>query len=265
MAMEPIKIDLTKLRNPEYAHYISGYLRFLEHNDLALLKVGTEHAALRSIYEQISDVLHQDYSSPISPIIQALDLQRGQILGALYATISGLCGHYNMAKKTAAIALKDRMYVYGTARKIRVESRSGRSAIIQNLVDDLQDIPLLSTALTTLDLSDWVAHLAAVNADFNAQYMARTVEIAAMNPDRIKRLRLDGNEAFYQLREMLMAQGLVAAYAPPFSKAIQEVNALTEQYNATLAQRAGFAAQDDEDGSPLDTERSSPTPDGSET
>ena len=239
--MEHVKIDLTKLRNPEFLHYLQEYLLHLTTNDPALLHVAPEHAVLTSKANEIEAVLKQDTGSPITVNIEALDMERDSLLGSFYTLITGFYGHFDPLKKAAAFALKDRLNVYGTATEITNQSLQGETESIQNLVYDLQTIPVYSAALTTLGLSDWIAQIKVVNDDFASKYFERTEEIASQNPDRIKELRLEANPLFYQLRDMLMAQGLVAAYAAPFPKAINEVNALTQQYNATLSQRAGIA------------------------
>lgn len=239
--MELVKIDLIRLRNTEYMQYLEDYLHHLDNNDPALLHISTEHAALASLADQIEALLQQDYSAPLTATIHALDLQRGQILGAFFTTITGLSGHYESGKRAAAMTIKRRLYIYGTVREIKSESLQGKSAIIDNLADDLLSIAAYSSALATLDLTDWVSHLVAVNLEFQEKYMERTVHNASLNPDTIKRLRQEANAAFYHLRELLLAQGLVAGFPAPFPKAIHELNALTIQYNATLAQRAGYA------------------------
>lgn len=250
--MEHIKIALPKLRNPEFLHYMQDYLLHLTTNDPALLHVAPEHALLTSKTSEIEAILKQDTGSPITVIIEALDIERDRLVGSFYTTITGFCGHFDGVKKAAAVSIKDRLQVYGTASAISNESLQGETESIQNLVNDLQSIPVYSAALTTLGLSDWIAQIKVVNDDFSSKYFERTESIATMSPERIKALRLEANDLFYQLRDMLMAQGLVAGFAAPFPKTINEVNALTQQYNATLDQRAGYAGEDEAPEPPSD-------------
>ena len=243
--MNYVTIDLSRLRNPEYLQYMQDYLQLLSSNDPALLRITPEFGLLTTKTNQIEAILKQDTGSAITPIIEALDLERDSYLVGIFTAINGLCNHFDPAKKAAAISLKDRLNVYGTATEIAKQSLQGETATIKNLVIDLQTIPTYSTALTTLALADWVAQLKVVNDAFNVKYLQRTEEIGGLNPDKIKELRLEANALYYQLRNVLMAQALVAAYTAPFPKAINDVNALTEQYNNTLAQRVGLAGGDE--------------------
>ena len=250
--MNHLTIELLRLRNPEYLQYMLDYLHLLDNNDTALLHVTPQHTLLNTKTNQIEVILKQDTGSDITTRISALDMERDSLLGGLFMTITGLCSHFDPVKKAAAISLRDRLNVYGTATEISRQSLQGETATIRNVVIDLQTIPTYSAALTTLALADWIAQLKVVNDDFNTKYLERTEEIGGQNPDRIKELRIEANALYYQLRDMLMAQAMVAAYAVPFPKAINDVNALNEQYNNTLAQREGYANNEEPPVTPPD-------------
>lgn len=249
--MEHVTIHLLTLRNAEYLQYLKDYLTIIDNNDPALLKVGSQYSALASKADQLEAVLKQDTGSPITVEIEALDQRRDSHLGGLYTTIYGMCSHFDPAMKAAALLVRDRLEVYGNATQIAMMSLQGETATIDNMIYDLQTIPALSAALTTLGLSAWIADLKVVNTEFNAKYIARTEALAAVNPDKIKELRIAANALYYTLRDMLMAQGMVIEYVAPFPKTISEVNALTEQYNHTLDTRAGWVSSGDDEEAPV--------------
>lgn len=82
------------------------------------------------------------------------------------------------------------------------------------------------------------------NDEFNVQYLARTQEYGDANPDTIKMKREETNTTYYALRDRIDALHLLVETPPsPYATVINQLNALTDQYNALLINRKGGNGQ----------------------
>lgn len=76
------------------------------------------------------------------------------------------------------------------------------------------------------------------NDAFNTQYLSRTQEYGDANPDTIKSKREETNVAYYALRNRIDALHLLVETQPsPYATVINQLNALTDQYNRLLVNR----------------------------
>ena len=83
-----------------------------------------------------------------------------------------------------------------------------------------------------------MAELKAANEEFNTKYLSRTQEYGDASPETIKLTREDVNVAYYALRDRIDALHLLVETPPsPYVTIINQLNALTDQYNALLVNR----------------------------
>lgn len=244
-------VNLKALRNAELIQYLRDYCQILLQHDPSLLHVEPQHTALLTQIAALEAIFKQDLSSALTEKIAELDAQRDAHLGGIFTTATGMSTHPDADIRNAALLLLDKLSVYGTATEIARQTLQGQTTTVHNLIHDLEHLPSLPEAISTLGLTSWVAALKTTNTTLESDYLKRTAEIAALNPDKLKELRIQANDLFYALRDMLMAQALVSGYVAPFPTAIAEVNALTNQYVQTLAVRAGIASAS-EDAAPTD-------------
>lgn len=244
--MEILPIDLSKLRNAEYIQYGLDILNINNINNAATLMIEPQQVAYRSKIQQMEDVYKQATSSRLTPVIEEMDTQRDQHLVGITSVINGSVHHPNAAKREAAFRLQNFLASYGAASTIGMQSLQAQTTTINNIVNDLNVNANLVSAAATLDLTDWIQELKTVNTNFNNTYMERTQELAGANPDKLKLLRLEANELYYKLREMLSAHSTINGDIDPWHKTINEWNALSRQYNDMLATRAGRMADDDD-------------------
>jgi len=242
--MELTAIHLNNLRNGDYIRYMRHYLQILENRDPALLKVAPEMNALAGQTDAIELVFKQDRASALTATINDLDILRDRYLVGIAGIADSYQNHYDESMVQAANAVSHHIAVYGKASGIGKEALPQQTTTVDNLVDDLQNDPVLSSAITMMGLSDWVGQLQLVNNQLDDAYLERTEDKGDMPPEKIKDLRTEGNDLYYRLRNMLMAQALIADYAPPFDEAINKVNALTTEYNNILARRQGNGEDD---------------------
>ncbi|MEC3877787.1 DUF6261 family protein, partial [Chryseobacterium salviniae] len=73
---------------------------------------------------------------------------------------------------------------------------------------------------------------------FNTTYLSRTQEYGDANPETIKSKREEVNAAYYALRDRIDALHLLVETPPsPYATVINQLNALTDQYNVLLVNR----------------------------
>lgn len=232
-------IDITKLRNAEYIQFSRDFLTVVALNNQATLKVVPEYTAFDAVIQVIEGVFKTDQGSNITPLIEALDIRRDVAIMGIYKCVDGFTHHYEPSKKQAADVLLNHLKVYGPAGNITITALPAETAIVNSMVADLGTKAELKAALELLGLGDWVAELQSANEQLSQKYIERIVETGNANSNVIKDKRLEANALYYELRNMVVAQATVVKNAPPFSKAIGELNAVVEQYNAVLVGRGG--------------------------
>lgn len=78
----------------------------------------------------------------------------------------------------------------------------------------------------------------ATNDEFNTEYLLRTQEYGDANPETIKLKREEVNVAYYALKDRIDALHLLVETPPsPYVTVINQLNALTNQYNVLLVNR----------------------------
>ena len=225
-----------------------GYLHVFETNDPAAMQVEDEFNALTANVDAIEAIYQQDQASDLTEVIADLDIQRDQYLIGMGSVVSGYRKHYDAGMVQMAKKLMHHIDdVYGSAYGIGKQTLPQQTATVDNLVYDLQNDPELSAAVTAFHLTDWVGQLQMVNDNLRGAYHDRTTEQGAAPSDKIKDLRIAGNELYYQLRQMLMAQAHVSGYIAPYETVINETNALANTYNNILDRRSGGSDVDPED------------------
>lgn len=92
--------------------------------------------------------------------------------------------------------------------------------------------------MTAFSLQPWLDELQDANTQFNDEYLTRTQEYGAANPETIKSKREEVNVAYYALRDRIDAlHTLVETPPSPYTTVINQLNALTDQYNTLLLHR----------------------------
>jgi len=248
LIMEIVSIHLHWLRNSDYLQYMTNYLRFYEDNDPVALGVEDEFNALTAKAAEIDVVFKQDQASALTEEIANLDALRDKYLVGIAAVAKGYFNHYDESKVQMGKKIDHHISVYGgTASAIGVERLQGQTATLKSLIDDFQNNPELSAALTTLGLMDWVGQLELANNSLDDAYVDRAKEKGDMPADKIKDLRLEGNALYYALREMMKSRAHIAGYAAPYDVLITGTNSLTQMYNDALARGGSTREEGGED------------------
>lgn len=240
-------INLLTLRNAEFLQYMSDFSSLVENNDPALLNVATQHTALKTKVGEIEQLFKTSRASTITKELTELDEKRDQAINGISTVIDGFGYYFDASKSEPAGLLSAHLKEYGAG--IYRLNYQAETAILEEIVSDWENKPELLAALTTLGLVDWKDELKANNAAFNQRYLARTQEYGAASPETLKGKRDETMAAYYELRKFLEAYATIDSANPLYTKTINELNALIEQYNTMLASRATSSDGNTEEGS----------------
>ena len=227
-------IDLTKLRNGEYVQFTNDVLKVVQLNDPTVLQVLAKYNAMNAVKTELEILYKKSTENPITAEIEDLDKRRDNAVSGILGMINSYGFHYEEAFSGPSKAVQNYLKIY--TDNIAQENYNAETATISNLVDDFENKPELTAALTTLHLIEWKDELKASNNKFNERYIARTQDLATATPDNLKSKRVEANMAYYELRDHIFSHSIIAPSAL-YTKTINEINVLIAQYNTLLAGR----------------------------
>jgi hypothetical protein len=135
------------------------------------------------------------------------------------------------------------MALYGSG--IARLNYQAETATLNNLLRDWENKPDLADAITTFVLTSWVNELKPANEEFNTKYLLRTQEYGDASPETITNKREETNTAYYALRDRIDALHLLVETPPsPYATVINQLNALTDQYNKLIVNRTDSSSQE---------------------
>ena len=237
--MNFIGIDLIKLRNAEFLQFSKDVMGIVTLNNIGALDVALQFAAFQNTTNVIENLFATDQGSDTTPLIQTLDNRRDNAIQGIISLANAMTFHFDPNINAAAVAISEHVKLYGNGQTgISKQNYMAETASITNIIADWDTKPNLTAAINTLGLAAWKAELNTANQLFNTAYLARTQEIGAANPDTIKEKRLESTNLYYALRDRIGAFYTINNGANPWGKAVNEINALIEQYNVMLANRA---------------------------
>ncbi|MCA6069007.1 DUF6261 family protein [Chryseobacterium sp. RG1] len=229
-------IELKLLRNAEYLQYVKDFEGIINLNNPATLQIDTKLAAFSAKITELESLYKKAMASEITQELIALDERRDNAVNGMYYFLMAQTYHYEESRCTRAQLLLDNMALYGSG--IARLNYQAETAVLSNLIRDWENKPELGTVITDFDLSGWLAELKEANDLFNGKYLSRTQEYGDANPETIKLKREEANAAYYALRDRIDALHLLVEVPPsPYATVINQLNALTAQYNVLLVNR----------------------------
>lgn len=230
-------IDLTKLRNAEYLQYIKNFFAIVQRNNPTLLQVQAKYDALVSKSDELDALFKKILANENTAGILALDVRRDNAINGMYCVAQGYDYHFDPLLQAAGEKIKDSLSLYGGG--ISRLNYQAETATINSLIMDWENKPELTAAISTLNLGDWKNELKAANAAFDEKYLDRTQEYGDATPENLKTKRDETNSVYYALRDRIDALHLLVDVPPsPYTTVINQLNALIDQYNAVLKNRA---------------------------
>lgn len=243
-------IELKLLRNAEYLQYVKDFSGIIALNNPETLQIDAKLSAFNARIAELENLYKKALANEKTQDLLLLDERRDNaVIGINYYLLSQSY-HFENARKQNAQLLLDSIALYGNS--IARLNYQAETATLNNLIRDWENKPELMDAITYFDLSDWVNELKDANDQFNAKYLSRTQEYGDANPDTIKSKRDETNTAYYALRDRIDALHLLTETPPsPYATVINQLNALTDQYNVLLVNRKETATPENDQKPPL--------------
>ena len=165
-----------------------------------------------------------------------LDERRDNTINGIYYFLLSQTYHFEADKQQQAQLLLSNMELYGSG--IARVNYQAETATLNNIIRDWQNKPELTDAVSSFNLSAWIKELKTVNEEFNTKYLSSTQEYGDANPETIKLKWEETNTAYYALKDRIDALHLVVETPlSPYTTVINQLNALTDQYNKLLVSR----------------------------
>lgn len=229
-------IDLFKLRNAEYLQYMKDFTGIINLNNPAQLAIDAKLNAFVSKTDELESLYKKALANEKTQALLAIDEKRDDAVNGIYYFLMGYSYHFDPMRKQNAQILLENMALYGSG--IARLNYQAETATINNLLRDWENKPELADAIILFELSSWVNEMKAANDEFNTQYLLRTQEYGDASPETIKLKREEVNVAYYALRDRIDALHLLVETPPsPYVTVINQLNALTNQYNVLLVNR----------------------------
>jgi len=236
-------IDLPKLRNAEYLQYVKDFSGIIALNNPATLQIDAKLSTFNAKISELENLYKKALANEKTRELLQLDERRDNaVIGINYYLLSQSY-HFENARKENAQLLLDSISLYGSS--IARLNYQAETATINNLIRDWENKPELIDAVASFNLSEWVNEMKTANDLFNTKYLSRTQEYGDANPETIKSKREEVNAAYYALRDRIDALHLLVETPPsPYATVINQLNALTDQYNVLLVNRKDTAASE---------------------
>lgn len=229
-------IDLPKLRNAEYLQYVKDFSGIINLNNPSQLGIEAKLTTFITKITELEALYKKALASEKTQELLALDEKRDDAINGIYYFLLSYTYHFQPDKQQNAQLLLSNMELYGSG--IARLNYMAETATLNNLLRDWENKPELADAITSFGLTEWVAELKTANEDFNAKYLSRTQEYGDASPETIKIKREETNSAYYALRDRIDALHLLVETPPsPYATVMNQLNALTDQYNKLLINR----------------------------
>lgn len=248
---------MRSLRNAEFIQFVNNVASIIQTNGPAALNVVAQLQAFKAKITELSGLFKNEQSSPLTEDVQLLDARRDRSVTGLGSVIEGYTYYFQPEKAAAARLLQANMKLYGTIAR---QNYQAETALISEMMNDWENKPELAAALTLLDLVDWKDELYFANNSFNETWLARTHEYGASNPETLKQKRDEATAVYYELKKFLEAYATINSTVPVYQTTLNDLNALIEQYNTILAERAANNSSGEETGTSQPVEGGEVTP-----
>lgn len=241
------EFPILEFRNAELLKYANTSADLVDGNNPATLVIVPQLTALRSRIAEAEALFILPRESSYSPEIQALDTLRDNNFKGIHLVISGYMKHYDPEVRAAATLLNKNIKLYGP--EINKLNYQAETSVIESMISDWENRPELANAIVVLNLRDWSGEFKRNNIDFNTLYTQRTQEYGGRTQDKLKNKREEVAQAYRILVENINARNTLDDTGK-YTKVINEINALSNQYLTTLHSRQARRGGEDEDESP---------------
>lgn len=223
-----ITAKISRFNNGKFVLFIRNVVAIYNHNPQPTLAPFL--TPLSDALVDLNEAYQVEQKNRLTEEIQELDTRRDAAIKGLKKVISGYFWHYDATVRDAAKLLIESMDKY--SKQIdRLDYLEETSAVF-SLIDDWTNDPLLSNAITTLNLLSWQQELATVNTDFDNIYLDRVYDEAAKKIIPVTKQREPVTELYLNLERKTVAYNEIDPVT--YTIIIDDLNELITKYNESL-------------------------------
>ena len=228
-------IELQRLRNDEHLQMFKDVATLTSQNDPTALKIKAQYDALVQKNNELDALYKTQTASELTKELELLDEKRDRAITGLVLIADGYQYHFDPNVSKAAIRLSDNFKLYGGS--IYRQNLQAETNIISSIINDLEGKPELAAAVTLLGLTAWKNELKTNNSLFGTTYLKRTVQYSEVSKETLAAKREETNQVYYKLRQHIEANATLDEGNVGYTKLINQINALIQQYNLVLEKR----------------------------
>lgn len=233
-----------EFRNAEVLQYSKAVSDIFDANNPITLKIEPQLNAFKSKTIETDNLFIMRRDSDYSPEVQALDTLRDTNFKGIHQVIQGYLKHYDPAFRNAANHLNKNLKLYGS--QITRLNYLAETTVIDSIIKDWEEKHELTDALVLLNLQDWSVELTNNNRDFNQIYIQRTQEYGARTKDKLTIKREELAQTYEALIANVNARNTIDDTGI-YTKTIDEINALGDQFLTMLHNRQARGGKDEEE------------------
>ena len=238
-------LSLYRLKNAEFYQFFKQFSEFMLANDLEALNLTNEFAEFSVNMNLFETIYNRTRGSEVTDVLKEMDKERDAVLTSVSIILSGHLKNYGEAYNTAAnllyneVRLPEKKITFIKSKNYQI-----KTAKIKALLNDWEQTAQYTEAVNLLGLRDNIERLVILNADFEAFFEQRTKEYSSIKALPVVELRNTIRDDFYAIRDVLQVY---------FRKEesdvtlMNDINALIDSYNTTVAIRAGKAKVSDDE------------------
>lgn len=231
--MKFITALFTLYRNGEFLQFMKNVLSIVTNYDLATLKLTERVTKLTEQTTELDNVFQPQRGEELTDELKELDARRDKALMGIKNYLVSQTYREEVSIVNAAEALLEN-YVSHDDRIDKLPYQQ-ETAIANTMLKDWETKPVLSAAVTTLTLTDWVNLLKTLNETFDTTYVERAQ--TAPEPANILAKREAIRKAYNDLIDDVEAYARISDNKEAYETIIRELNGLIDDYNTAANSR----------------------------
>jgi len=227
-----IKIRFSRLRNELHVQFHETVISLV----LALGAIKLPFEALFALYKTAFDheseaLLLITKSEKTAEIVEQ-DRVRDSIFRGLVDMVKGNLNHFETDMRIAANRLWNGIFTH--FGNVAAKSYDAETAAINDLIRELKQ-PQMATAISKLNLQQWVTKLEQENNKFHTLMMERYCEATEKTTFRMKTTRVETDRYYRAIVATVENEMLLGNETPDLTHFITELNAILHRYKSQLA------------------------------
>jgi hypothetical protein len=230
-----IKAALLKnYRIPEFIQFITNILMIISQHEPKKLKIEPLVTALNQTHERLQEAFKQHTASEITPQLAKLDTARDRAIVCLRKVCEGYMDHPDERLKAAGQKVVECIDKYGS--KLYSLNYGAETAILKNLVRDLQTNPECIIALKEVHMETLVQQMHETNLEFEKRFIQRLGAFSQYETKGTKELTQFTTEAYRTLVQHIDAHAILAP-SEAYTSLINHMNENIDHYNLVAERR----------------------------